>query len=151
MRLYSWPGSLSSINNQLSSSIRKKLQATEKAVEDYRRQIDDRKPENYGFASLAAVPYAHIVANLLKDKKPKGTEVILAPNPKDIVRRSQLFLSLHIPLTSFKIWSNLNLSASELAGKKTTGWIYLVLVAFFNTIPLFILSILANLSSVSVS
>jgi hypothetical protein len=52
---------------------------------------------------------------------------------------------------SFKIWNNLNLSAGELAGKKTTGWIYLILVAFFNTIPLFILSILANLSSVSAS
>jgi len=108
----------------------KKLQIVEKAVEDYRRQIDDRKPENYGFASMAAVPYAHIVANLLKDKRPKGTNVILAPNPKDI------------------IWSNLSMSASELAGKKTMGWIYLVLVAFFNTIPLFIISIFANLSSV---
>jgi hypothetical protein len=72
------------------SLIREKLQDTERAVEDYRRQIDDRKPENYGFASLAAVPYAHIVANLLKDKRPKGTDVILAPNPKDIVSRSQL-------------------------------------------------------------
>lgn len=109
----------------------KRLQGTEKAVEDYRRRINDRKPENYGFASLAAVPYAHIVANLLKHKKPKGTDIILAPNPKDI------------------IWNNLNLSAAELAGKKTTGWVYLVLVAFFNTIPLFILSILANLSSLT--
>jgi len=69
---------------------RKRLQVTEKAVEDYRRQIYDRKPENYGFASMAAVPYAHIVANILKDKKPKGTDVILAPNPKDIVSRSCL-------------------------------------------------------------
>ena len=43
------------------------------------------------------------------------------------------------------------MSASELAGKRMTGWVYLVLVAFFNTIPLFILSILANLSSVSAS
>ena len=43
------------------------------------------------------------------------------------------------------------MSASELAGKRTMGWVYLVLVAFFNTIPLFILSILANLSSVSAS
>ena len=39
---------------------------------------------------MAAVPYAHIVANMLKDKKPKGTDVILAPNPKDIVSRSPL-------------------------------------------------------------
>ena len=76
--------------NTLFASSRRRLQVTEKAVEDYRRQIDDRKPENYGFASMAAVPYAHIVANILKDKKPKGTEVILAPNPKDIVSQSRL-------------------------------------------------------------
>jgi len=54
-------------------------------------------------------------------------------------------------LTPSKIWSNLNLGAGELAGKRTMGWVYLVLVAFLNTIPLFILSILANLSSVSTS
>jgi hypothetical protein len=44
-----------------------------------------RKAENYGFASMAAVPYAHIVAHLLRDKHPKGTDITLAPNPKDIV------------------------------------------------------------------
>lgn len=34
---------------------------------------------------MAAVPYAHIVANLLKRKHPKGATITLAPNPKDIV------------------------------------------------------------------
>ena len=62
-----------------------KLKRTEAAVEAYRAQIDSRKPENYGFASMAAVPYAHIVAQLLGRKHPKGTEITLAPNPKDIV------------------------------------------------------------------
>jgi Cytosolic domain of 10TM putative phosphate transporter len=62
-----------------------KLKRTEQAVEAYRTQIDTRKPENYGFASMAAVPYAHIVAQLLENKHPKGTEITLAPNPKDIV------------------------------------------------------------------
>lgn len=64
---------------------RAKLQRTERAVEEYRGQIDTRKPERYGFASMAAVPYAHIVANMLHDKKVKGTTITLAPNPKDIV------------------------------------------------------------------
>jgi hypothetical protein len=80
----------SSPNNWFVSSPRRRLQVTEKAVEEYRLQINDRKPENYGFASMAAVPYAHIVANMLKGKKPKGTDVILAPNPRDIVSRSRL-------------------------------------------------------------
>ena len=67
-----------------------KLRRTEHAVEAYRAQIDTHKAEKYGFASMAAVPYAHIVAQLLGKKRPKGTEISLAPNPKDIV--SKLFL-----------------------------------------------------------
>lgn len=34
---------------------------------------------------MAAVPYAHIVANMLKGKHPKGATIEPAPNPKDIV------------------------------------------------------------------
>jgi len=59
-----------------------KLRRTEQAVENYRNQIDLRQPENYGFASMAAVPYAHIVANMLRNKHPKGTTIALAPNPR---------------------------------------------------------------------
>ena len=59
---------------------------TEQRVEAYREQMDARKPENYGFASMAAVPYAHIVANMLRKKKARGAVIALAPNPKDIVR-----------------------------------------------------------------
>ncbi|KAF8839103.1 DUF221-domain-containing protein [Paxillus ammoniavirescens] len=108
-----------------------KLKRTEAAIEDYRQEIDTRKAENYGFASMAAVPYAHIVANILRKKHPKGTDITLAPNPKDI------------------IWANLNKSPAELFGNKLIGFLLLVLVCFFNTIPLFVISILANLSSIS--
>ncbi|KAF9228428.1 DUF221-domain-containing protein [Gyrodon lividus] len=108
-----------------------KLKRTEKAIEDYRQEIDTRKAENYGFASMAAVPYAHIVANMLRNKHPKGTNITLAPNPKDI------------------IWANLNKSPTELFGNKLIAFLLLVLVCFFNTIPLFVISILANLSSIS--
>ena len=62
-----------------------KVKRCEAAIEAYREEIDTRKAENYGFASMAAVPFAHIVSRLLKDKKPRGTLVTLAPNPKDIV------------------------------------------------------------------
>ncbi|KAJ3557457.1 hypothetical protein NM688_g1463 [Phlebia brevispora] len=108
-----------------------KLQRTERAVEEYRSQIDMNKPENYGFASMAAVPYAHIVANILRDKRLKGAYVTLAPNPKDI------------------IWDNLNQSKAEMVRKKAVGWAFLCLVCFFNTVPLFIISILANLASLT--
>lgn len=63
-----------------------KLKRTEIAIEEYRNQIDNRKAESYGFASMAAVPHAHIVARMLQGKHPKGTNITLAPNPKDIVR-----------------------------------------------------------------
>ncbi|KDR75655.1 hypothetical protein GALMADRAFT_68322 [Galerina marginata CBS 339.88] len=106
-----------------------KLQRTEAAIEEYRTQIDTRKAENYGFASMAAVPYAHIVAKQLSSKHPKGTEIGLAPNPKDI------------------IWSNMNTSDVELARKRTLGFVWLFFVCFFNTVPLFIISVLANLDS----
>ncbi|KAG1739129.1 uncharacterized protein EDB91DRAFT_1136016 [Suillus paluster] len=108
-----------------------KLKRTEQAIEDYRQQIDSRKAENYGFASMAAIPYAHIVANLLRKKHPKGTDIALAPNPKDI------------------IWANFNKTTSEIVRNKLIGALFLVVVCFFNTIPLFIISILANLSSIS--
>ena len=72
------PLDLSFINSE-------KLKRTEQDVESYRSQIDRRKAENYGFASMAAVPYAHIVAQLLESKRPKGAQIGLAPNPKDIV------------------------------------------------------------------
>jgi hypothetical protein len=61
-----------------------KLKRTEAAIEQYHDQIDARKAENYGFASMAAVPYAHFVARMLRKKQPKGTDIALALNPKDI-------------------------------------------------------------------
>jgi len=106
-----------------------KLKRTEAAIEEQRAQIDSKKAENYGFASMAAVPYAHIVAKLLAGKKPKGTRILLAPNPKDI------------------IWENMNKSDGEIARKRTLGFWVLALVCFFNTVPLLIISFLANLES----
>ncbi|KAH9889394.1 DUF221-domain-containing protein [Cubamyces lactineus] len=108
-----------------------KLQRAERAVEEFRAQIDLRKPENYGFASMAAVPYAHIVANMLRRKHPKGATITLAPNPKDIV------------------WRNIGRTPSEIRRKQTIGWIWLIAVCFFNTVPLLVISILANLSSLT--
>ena len=42
----------------------------------------------------------------------------------------------------------MNKSPGELFRKRTTGWFLLSVIAFLNTVPLFVLSILANLSSV---
>ncbi|KAJ7099573.1 hypothetical protein B0H15DRAFT_937019 [Mycena belliarum] len=108
-----------------------KLKRTEAAIDDYRQHFHEHKPENYGFASMAAVPYAHVVAKILANKHPKGTNISLAPNPKDI------------------IWENMNKSDAELARKRMMGFVWLAAVCFFNTVPLFVISILANLASLT--
>ncbi|KIK67510.1 hypothetical protein GYMLUDRAFT_37654 [Collybiopsis luxurians FD-317 M1] len=107
-----------------------KLKRTEAAIEEYRNQIDTRKAESYGFASMAAVPYAHIVARQLNNKHPKGTDIALAPNPKDI------------------IWDNMDKTPAQIRTKRTIGFLWLCLVCFFNTVPLFIISVLANLDQI---
>jgi hypothetical protein len=63
----------------------RKLARTELAVKEWREKAEKDKVKNYGFASMAAVPYAHVVAQRLAGKHPKGTTITLAPNPRDIV------------------------------------------------------------------
>ncbi|KAF8526059.1 DUF221-domain-containing protein [Hysterangium stoloniferum] len=110
-----------------------RIQNADRSIQEARAQIaaSQGKAENYGFASMAAVPYAHIVAYALRNKRPKGTRIESAPNPKDI------------------IWENLNASEATLVRKKTMGWIWLSVFAFFNTIPVFAISILANLNAIA--
>ncbi|KAJ6497705.1 DUF221-domain-containing protein [Mycena sanguinolenta] len=108
-----------------------KLKKTEAAVEEYRSKIHTRKPENYGFASLAAVPYAHIVAKKVAGKHPRGATVTLAPNPKDI------------------IWLNMNKSRRWVALKRLIGFGWLSVICFFSLIPLFFVAALANLDGVA--
>ncbi|KAF8891775.1 DUF221-domain-containing protein [Infundibulicybe gibba] len=108
-----------------------KLKRTESAVQEYRSQIDTRKAENYGFASLAAVPYAHIVARKLAGKHFKGTDITLAPNPKDI------------------IWSNMDKSDAAIARKQMLGFIWLGIICFLSLIPLLPVATLANLDAIT--
>ncbi|KAF8520851.1 DUF221-domain-containing protein [Gautieria morchelliformis] len=110
-----------------------RIRNAERSIQEAREQIaaSQGKAERYGFASMAAVPYAHIVAYMLRNKHPKGTRIESAPNPKDI------------------IWENLNASDATLARKKTLGWVWLCVVAFFNTVPLLAISALANLNALA--
>lgn len=73
------------MNGILTFTCSAKLKRTEAAVKEYRSNIGSKAPERYGFASLAAVPYAHIVTKKLHQSTPMGTTISLAPNPKDIV------------------------------------------------------------------
>ncbi|KAJ7072649.1 hypothetical protein C8F01DRAFT_1361960 [Mycena amicta] len=109
----------------------KKLKQTEVAVEEYRARIDARQPENYGFASYAAVPYAHLIAKHAAGRSPRGATVALAPNPKDI------------------IWSNMNQSKQSIGFKRMVGFGWLLLVCFLTLIPLLLVAALANMDAVT--
>ncbi|KAG9055422.1 hypothetical protein FS842_002232 [Serendipita sp. 407] len=109
----------------------RKLAKTEAAVVDWREKAERNKVENYGFASLAAVPYAHIVAQRMAGKHPKGTTITLAPNPKDI------------------IWQNITMSDAARRSQRMIGWLWLALICFLYTIPLLFVSLVANLSHIA--
>jgi hypothetical protein len=115
-------------------------------VNEFRNKIDDRKAENYGFASMAAVPYAHVVAHTLHSKRVMGAHVELAPNPKDIVSLP-LSICSTIPDAS-QIWTNMTLSDGAVSRKRLMGFLWMGLVGFFYTIPLSLISFLANLAAV---
>ncbi|EEB94156.1 hypothetical protein MPER_07078, partial [Moniliophthora perniciosa FA553] len=46
------------------------------------------------------------------------------------------------------IWENMNKTPGELSGKRTIGFVWLVLVCFFNTVPLLVIAALANLNQI---
>lgn len=87
------------------------MKRCEAAIEAYRDEIDTRKAENYGFASMAAVPYAHIVARMLEGKNPRGTTVTLAPNPKDLV--SHLLVDLVRRLIGYNRYGRISVNLRQ--------------------------------------
>ncbi|KAE8229330.1 hypothetical protein CF326_g5702 [Tilletia indica] len=101
----------------------------EGAIENWRERIGEKKPESYGFASLAAVSYAHAAARSLKNKKPRGLVIDLAPAPKDI------------------IWKNLNLTQAERFRSSIVGFLLLCVLLFFNAVPLLAVSLITNMAS----
>ncbi|KAN0061279.1 hypothetical protein ACQY0O_006125 [Thecaphora frezii] len=107
------------------------INRVETAVQRQRETIQDKKPENYGFASLAAVPYAHMAAKSLKNKKPGGMRLALAPPPSGI------------------IWQNLTLSSAARTKSSFFGFLMLVSLIFLNTFPLVIVSLISNMSALT--
>ncbi|KDN52353.1 DUF221-domain-containing protein [Tilletiaria anomala UBC 951] len=104
------------------------INKTEAAIEGWRERISDKKPQNYGFASLAAVPYAHAAAKSLQSKKPGGLRIQLAPSPHAI------------------IWRNLTMSSAERFRRSTIGFIVLLVLLFVNAVPLLAVSLISNMA-----
>ncbi|TIA90237.1 hypothetical protein E3P81_02563 [Wallemia ichthyophaga] len=107
-----------------------KIKRYETQIEATRDNHEFKKAENFGFASLVSIPAAHVVAQKCRNKHPNGTNIELAPNPRDI------------------IWSNLTNPPSGIT--KMWGWLFLAFVCFLNTVPLVFISFLANISATAV-
>ena len=103
------------------------INKTEAAIEGWRARIAEKKPQSYGFASMAAVPYAHLAARSLQRKTPQKLKIRLAPPPNGI------------------IWKNLTLTKGQRARSSTIGFFYLVILLFLNAVPLLAVSLISNM------
>ncbi|GHJ86379.1 hypothetical protein NliqN6_2781 [Naganishia liquefaciens] len=101
-----------------------------------RKQKKQSKPhgENYGFVTLKTISEAHRIARAHRGslKELGGATIQLAPSPHDL------------------IWKNVPLEPNVIAGRKLWGFLVLGVVCFLHTLPLLFVSLLANLSSLTV-
>lgn len=90
--------------------------------------------ENYGFVTFKTIAEAHRIAQTHRGKQKElhGAELALAPMPLDIV------------------WENISKEPSEVVTKRSLGFVWIALVCFFNTVPLLLVSALANLGQLTI-
>lgn len=107
------------------------LSRLEQQIWTARSQIDLKKPQSYGFASFARVPYAHMVAQKLGGKSVQGARIQLAPQPKDI------------------IWDNLLKNDHSRRSATIFGTLLLGAIMIAYTAPLAAVSAISNLASLT--
>ncbi|KAI9749757.1 MAG: hypothetical protein M4579_006758 [Chaenotheca gracillima] len=99
-----------------------------------RETLSKRDAMPYGFASYDTIPEAHAVAYSARRKHPQGTNIALAPTPKDI------------------IWSNLPMGKKERhwAWFTNTLWVALLTIVYIvpNALMAVFLTNLSNLGNV---
>ncbi|WWD20826.1 hypothetical protein CI109_105303 [Kwoniella shandongensis] len=90
--------------------------------------------ENYGFVTFKTIAEAHRIARSHQGKLKElfGAQLHLAPMPHDIV------------------WQNIPMEPAEIASRRTFGFVLIGITCFFNTLPLLVVSVLANLSALTV-
>ncbi|ORX40793.1 hypothetical protein BD324DRAFT_575027 [Kockovaella imperatae] len=110
-------------------SLRKEQKRSRKGGMDHRIE-----GENYGFVTFKTISEAHRIARAHhgKLKELHGARLQLAPMPQDIV------------------WQNLRREPGQVASRTQFGFFIIGIVCFLNTIPLLVVSLLANLSSLTV-
>ncbi|WFD01263.1 hypothetical protein MYAM1_004025 [Malassezia yamatoensis] len=109
------------------------LQSIEQEIAEARSDQRQGPAMSYGFASLAAVAYAHTVAKKIHRARPLGMRIRLASSPRDI------------------LWENLMMSPEQRAGNKTLGVVYFVLLFLGNLFPLLLVAFLSNLNAFTIN
>ena len=122
----------------LRDQIDAKRQAIDSLIKTERRarkqgKQDRIQGENYGFVTFKTIAEAHRIARAHRGRLPElfGARFQLAPMPHDIV------------------WQNISKEPGEVASRTTFGFIFIGVICFLNTIPLLFVSLLANLSSLT--
>ncbi|PBP26828.1 DUF221 domain protein [Diplocarpon rosae] len=111
-----------------------RIKQLEFEIKEVRLTVDNRNPLPYGFASYEEIAEAHSIAYAAKKKHPKGTTIVLAPRPNDI------------------IWKNMPLNKSQRRRRRIVNniWVTLLTLAWIAPnamISIFVIS-LANLGHV---
>ncbi len=100
------------------------------------RKNGEIKPhgENYGFVTMKTIAEAHRIARAHRGRQKElgGAELVLAPDPKDL------------------LWQNVTLDPGTKGWNTFVGFVIIGIVCFLNTLPLIAVSALANLSALTV-
>jgi hypothetical protein len=106
---------------------------TERRARKQGKQEQKIQGENYGFVTFKTIAEAHRIARAHRGKLPElyGARFQLAPMPHDIV------------------WENISREPGEVGSRVIFGFIFIGVICFLNTIPLLFVSLLANLSSLT--
>ena len=111
-----------------------RIKELEMEIKEIRLGVDNRNPLPYGFASYEEIAEAHSIAFAAKKKHPRGTTIVLAPRPNDI------------------IWKNMPLSKAQRKRRRLLNNFYITLLTIAWIAPNAMISIflisLANLGHV---
>lgn len=104
------------------------IEQVETSIHDWRQRISEKRPVSYGFASTAAVHFAHAAARSLRRKRPHGLKIQLSPPPNAI------------------IWRNLTLGSWQRFRSSFVGFLLLLILLFVNAVPLTGVNLISNMS-----
>ncbi|WWC92437.1 uncharacterized protein L201_007395 [Kwoniella dendrophila CBS 6074] len=113
----------------INSLLRKERNARKKGNKNASRV----EGENYGFVTFKTIAEAHRIARAHQGKLKElhGARLHLAPPAQDIV------------------WENISKDSGEIGSRSLFGFIFIGIICFFYTVPLLVVSLLANLSALT--